>query len=320
MRAHDFIREGGWANPLTQNTKITPHVVQQVVKMLHIFVGELNQHLQTKKIPPVELGGTCGSTTYHTRDIQVNPTKEYGDIDVNLFIPRLDEKATNNANVTAIKNEIKEFCDASADYQTQNGTNVIFKLGKDYVQVDFIMAYCANKAWSTALAPEWNVKGVLCNSLYSSLGEALQLSIGGGHGVQGKLQNGKLVPFGQTKDVKLITITNNPDTWALDIAKFFKCSKISPLLKQYPGKLDEVRVKDMINSIKGIAQSLEMSGKGSASELLAQIKEIYLGKINKAITSSKYDKAATTAAIEKAQYTKDLLASKSAEIAGLFEV
>lgn len=319
MRAKEFIAEGGWANPATQNTHITPALVDHAFKILKVFVDKFNEYLKAKNVPTVELGYPCGSTTYYKRDLVQNPEREYGDIDVNLFIPRI-EGMTNNANADFYRKQIKEFCEQTQDFQTENGTNVIIKIGNDYVQVDFITAYFHNKEWTKALAPEYNVKGVLCNSLYSSLGEALSLSIGGGHGVQAKTQNGKLVPFKTVKDVELTTITNNPKTWALDIAKYFGCKKISPRLKEYPGMINEVRCSDMVNSIRGIAETLELNGKADANELISRIKDIYLGKIQKAIDSSKYEKAETPAAIEKAEKTKELLATKSANIARLFGV
>jgi hypothetical protein len=313
------LHEGGWANPVTQGTHITPMLVDRVFKVLHIFVARLNVFLQSKNIPPTELGNPCGSTTYYKRDLMKNPTREYGDIDVNLFIPRI-EGTTNNANADTIKKAVQEFCEGDTDFQTSNGTNVIVKVGNDYIQVDLITAFYHNKEWTSALAPEYNVKGVLCNSIYSSLGEALNLSIGGAHGVQGKFdEEGNLVPFKTVKGVTLKTITNKPDSWALDIAKFFGCTKIHPLLNQYPGKLDEVRVSDMINSIKGIALTLQLNSITDSWELLQKIKAIYLGKIEKGIQSSKYDKAATPEAKEKAEHTKEMLAQKSAEFATLFD-
>lgn len=317
MRANEFLKEGGWANPATQNTHITPALVDLAFKVLRTFVDGFNKFLKAKNIPPVELGNPCGSTTYYKRDLVQNPEREYGDIDVNLFIPRIKD-LTNNANASLIQNEVKEFCESSPDFQTSNGTNVIMKIGKEYVQVDLITSYYHNKEWTNALAPEYNVKGVLCNSLYSSLGESLQLSIGGAHGVQAKTQNGKLVPFKAAKDVELTTITNNPKTWAVDIARYFGCKKISPRLKAYPGMLGEVRCSDIINSIRGIAETLELSGKGNANELISRIKDIYLGKIQKAIDSSKYEKAESESSKLKAKKTKELLATKSANIAKLF--
>ena len=319
MRANEFIVEGGWANPATQNTHITPALVVSAFKVMKEFIVSLNKVLTQKNIPTVELGPPCGSTTYYKRDLQVNPTKEYGDIDVSLFIPRI-EGMTNNANATLYQNEIKEFCDNSSNFQTANGTNVIFNIDSDFIQVDFVTAYSENRAWTTALAPEWNVKGVLCNSIYSSLGEVLSLSMGGAHGVQAKLKNGELVPFRTIKDTVLKTITNDPKNWAIDIVNFFGCIDYAPLLKQFPGMIGgEVRVSDMINSIKGIAQTLEMNGKGSADEMLAKVRDIYLGKINNVIGSSKFNKASTPAAIQKAADTKKMLADKSAEFAKLFQ-
>jgi hypothetical protein len=327
MRAHEFIIEGGWANPLTQETHITPQLVERVFVILREFISQLNHYLDSKDIPKVELGSPCGSTTYYKRDLVNNPTREYGDIDVNLFIPKIDN-LTNNANSTLYQNNIKEFCEDSADFQTSNGTNVIVKINNDYVQVDLIVSYLHNKAWTSALAPEYNIKGVLCNSIYSSLGEALNLSIGGGHGVQVKFQHGSLVPFRSVKNVELKTLTNNPKTWAVDICKFFGCKKISKRLQTYLGMIGEVRVADMINSIIGIAETLELNGKISniqdgvyttANDLLHTIKTIYLFKIEKGINSSKFGKASTPLAIQKAEDTKKMLATKSAEIARLFD-
>jgi len=317
MKINEIIVEGGWANPITQNTKITPALVEAVFAVLHTFTNNLNVYLKQENVPPVELGKPCGSTTYYKRDMVQNPEREYGDIDVNLFIPRI-EGMTNNANANLIKTKIMEFCERSPDFQTSNGTNVIVQVGHDYVQVDLITAYSHNKEWSSALAPQYNVKGVLCNSLYSSLGEVLMLSIGGGHGVQAKTQNGELVPFRTVKGVELETVTNNPKTWALDIAKYFGCNKVSPRLKSYPGMIGEIRVADIINSIRGIAETLELNGKGNAAEMLSQIKDIYLGKIDAVINSSKFDKAASPDAVAKAEHTKEMLATKSKQFATLF--
>ena len=322
MKINEIITEGGWANPITQNTHITPALVDHAFKILQSFVDQFNVYLKNKNIPTVELGYPCGSTTYYKRDLVQNPDKEYGDIDVNLFIPKI-EGLTNNANATMYREQIKNFCEQTSDFQTENGTNVIIKIDKNYVQVDFITAFFHNKEWTTALAPEHNVKGVLCNSLYSSLGEALNLSIGGGHGVQAKTQNGALVPFRTNKDVVLKTITNNPKTWAVDIAKYFGCKKISPRLQKYPGMIDEIRVSDMINSIRGIAESLEINDAlpenfSTASDLLKHVKDVYLNKIKNVINSSKFEKAASPDAIAKAEKTKEMLAKKSIEFASLF--
>lgn len=323
----ESLNEGGWANPITQNTTITPALVNKAWAIMKNFEDQANQYIESKGLPPMEISGTAGSSTYYKRDLEKNPTKEYGDIDVNLLVPKLPDM-TNNANFTTYQKLIKEFCDGSNDYQTQNGTNVIFRIGADYVQVDLVMSFYDSKEWVKALAPEWNVKGVLCNSLYSSLGEALNISMGGGLGVQVKTINNIPVKFSTQKGVQLSTITLNPKTWAVDIARYFGAKQLSQRLQSYPGMMDEIRTADIIQSIIGIAETLEMNGLlgsrglsySSAQELVNTISSIYLAKIDKAINSSKFDKAETPAAIKKAADTKNMLATKSHQIAAQFRL
>ena len=58
----------------------------------------------------------------------------------------------------------------------------------------------------------------------------------------------------------------------------------------------------------------------SAKELINTVSNIYLAKIDKAINSSKFDKAETPAAIKKAADTKAMLAQKSQQIASQFKL
>lgn len=311
MRAKEFILEGGWASTLTQGTHITPALVDIVVQSLPAFEQALNTFLKTKDLAPVKIGTPVGSTTYYKRDLAQNPQREYGDIDVNFFVPRLPNMS-DNVNEQTYSSAVKEFCDSNPNYSTSNGTNVIIKVGSEYVQVDFVTAYYENEQWSRALGPEYNVKGVLSASLYSSLAEALNLSFGG-RGVQVKLQNGVPVSFRQTKDTELKTVTNNPNTWAVDIAKFLGASTISARLAKYPGMGDEIKTSNTINSIVGIAESL------GRPELIEQVKAIYISKISKAVNSSKFDKAETPEAKKKAEDTKALLTREAQRILGQFD-
>ena len=322
MKSHEFITEGGWASTLTQGTKITPEVVKHVVTLLAIFEQGLNEFLGQQNIPKIKINNPAGSATYYKRDLVQHPDKEYGDVDVTMSIPRLDGM-TNNANAVLIRNQIVEYCKNNKDYQTDNGTNVIVGLGNNqYVQVDLIASFYEAAEWTKALAPEHNVKGVLANSLYSSLGEALSISIGGGHGVQVKTQNGKIVPFRTGKDTELNTITINPKTWAIDIISYFNCTQVSKRLRAYPGMLEEIRIADIINSIIGIAETLELNNKlpstfTNKDEMLNSIRATYLNKINAVVNSTKFDKAETPEAIAKAEKIKEMLTAKSLEFARL---
>lgn len=326
MRALEFLYEGGWASTMTQSSHLTPAIVAAAIQPLNEFAAKLNKFLAAKGMPPIKMGKPCGSATYYQRDLQIDPTREYGDIDVNIYIPRIPN-TTNNANADMYKEATLEFCNADNTYITKNGTNVIFKIGNEYVQVDLVPLYYENEQWARALAPEWRVKGVLTASLTSSLAEALNLSFGQ-FGVQVKTINNEPVLFRLSSGTTLHTITTNPDTWAMDIAKFFGVTTVDPLLKQNPGMKDEVRTQDIINSIRGIARSLEASGilgsKGitdaSADALCSRIVDIYLKKINGSINSSKFNKAETPQAIKKAAATKEMLARESHRIVKQFGI
>jgi hypothetical protein len=308
MRAKEFLIEGGWASTLTQGTHITPKLVAEVVKELNSFESSFNTYLKAQNLPPVEIGNLAGSTTYYQRDLQQNPSREYGDIDVHYHIPKLpDMKPYQNEDV--YRRALKDFSNSNPNYSTENGVNVILKLGKDHVQVDFVTSFADVKGWVPALNPEYNVKGVLVASLTSSLAEALNLSFGN-RGVQVKTVAGEPVSFRKQKGTETSTITTDPKTWAVDIARYFGAKEISPLLAKYPGMGDAVRVIDIINSIKGIAESI------GRPEILKDIKSIYVNKITDAINSSKFEKAETPEAKKKAADTKALLAKELERISG----
>jgi len=325
MKIRDIIFEGGWASAKTQETIVTPNVLDQVVKMLKNDVEpRMNQWLSDRGIPTIQFGRPVGSGTYYQRHLKTQPDRRYGDIDIQFIIPRIADKS-NNENKQFYYDLAKSYGQQSGAYESENGKNIIVKIGaNNYAQVDLVSIFGELVRWSDVFSPPEGVKGVLSASLYSALAEALNLSISD-LGVQVKLSNGQIVPFSKQKDVEVATITTIPEQWAVDIAKYFKCSKLDPLLARYPGLGDEVTIEQLIGSIVGLARTLELNNRLSASgiphasaeDLLKRIQEIYLGKINKVVNSSKFDKAASPEAQQLAQETKELLKSKGQAIAGL---
>jgi hypothetical protein len=320
MRMSEIL-EGGWASVKTQGTRITPETVDQVVSKMQEFESQFNQYLKQQNIPEIEIGRPVGSGTYYKRDLQQNPDREYGDIDIQFIIPEIDGMTTAQT-VSQYMTAVKEFSEQQPGFESETGKNVIVQIGtQDYAQVDLVAIFKGRVEWSTALAPEYGTKGVLSASIYSALAEALNISISD-LGVQAKTRDGKVVPFRQRKDTETKTVSTDKNNWGVDIVKFLGGDTVSDRLQEHPGMKEEVRIADITETVKGIAESLEQSnslpeGYDSGEELLEKIQEVYLSKIDKIISSSKFDKAETAAAKKKAEETKQMLYDKSRKIASM---
>lgn len=320
MKVADIVLEGGYASTLTQGTKITPQTVAVAVQAVAEFVKHFNQFLKSKNLPPVKGGNPVGSTYYYQRDLKNNPTKEYGDIDVHFFIPRLPDQ-TDATNASTYANAVKEFANTTNNISTESGKNVIFKIGNNYIQVDLVMAYYENKEWLGALTPEHNIKGVISSTVYSSLAELLNLSINT-NGVQAKLRSGEPVSFRQSKNTELVTVSKNPKTWALDVANFILKTrginnpKISDDLKQSPGiDTAEIKIANIVQAVKGIGHTLELNGIVDYNNFIGDVVRIYTDKITAAIHSTKFEKDTTG----KAEVDKKKLQQGLELVQGLFK-
>lgn len=322
MRINELL-EGGWASTLTQNTKITPQLVGQAVSAVAGFISGFNRFLDSRGLPPIKQGHPVGSTNYWQRDLKQNPSREYGDMDYLFFIPRLPDM-TDAANSAKISGLVKEYLKGNKDIQTENGQNLILKIGSDYLQIDLVHGYYENKEWLRALVPEYNVKGVISTSLYSSLAELIDVSIGS-YGVQAKIRGGVPVSFRQSKDTQLVTISKDPRNWAKDVLAWFHRVSGSRQELQIPKELaaapgvnpDEMKVSDIAAAIRGLAKGIEANrlfGKlnltkvTNASDMLNKVSAIYANKMRSKIDDPKFDKAETPAAIQKAKDTKEKLA------------
>jgi hypothetical protein len=298
------------------------------------FIKNFNRFLAKKALPPVKGGNPVGSTFYYKRDLINNPEREYGDIDVKFFVPHLPNQS-DAAISTLYANLVREFADSDTNISTDSGKNVIFKIGRDqYVQIDLVMNYYENAEWMAALTPEYNVKGVIGMTVYSSLAELLNLSISV-YGVQAKLRGGEPVSFRQSKNTELITVSKNPRGWAMDILKFYAKlagignPEITADLKQHPGSnTEEIRVADTVAAVKALGHSLEANGLfgqgallhiDSYQQYINSIVDIYTNKINAAINSSKFDKAVEPAAASKAVKDKEKLRSGLIMVQRLFD-
>ena len=310
--------EGGWASAATQGTVIKPTTIRDLMGKLKEFEGELNQFLEKKGIPSVIVGKPVGSGTYYQDDLENNPDKEYGDIDVQFIIPRIQDSTTAQTR-SMYTNAIKEFADMTQQYETNTGVNVIFHdtpVGP--IQIDMVLMFDDRVEWTAALAPEHGTKGVLSASLYSALAQVLNISISD-EGIQAKKRGDEVVPYSQRKDTTTHSVTHDKKNWAIDIVRFLGAKQLSDSLKQNPGMKDAVRIPDIVASIKGIADTLDINGIKSYDEVVGGVKEVYLKKLDSNINSPKFDKAETPEAKAKAQKTKDMLYTRSREVASLLD-
>jgi len=325
MKITDIITEGGYASTLTQDTKVTPAMVQTAVGVFDTFVQQFNKFLKSKNLPPVKAGHPVGSTHYYKQDLVSNPDKTYGDIDILFFIPKLPG-SSDGANVSTYTNAVTEFVSTANNISTNSGKNLVFQMGSEYLQIDLVMAYYENRDWLPALLPERGIKGVISSTVYSSVAEVMNISVNS-QGVQVKLRGGMPVSFRQSKDTEVRTISKNPRTWALDVLKFFhglantgSKLQVSDSLQQASG-VDPaaVRIADNVQAITGLADSLELNGllaQGALShvkdsaDFMAQVRSVYQNKMQAAMNSTKFDKgqaAQVTADRDKLQKGLDMV-------------
>ena len=200
------------------------------------------------------------------------------------------------------------------------------------VQVDLIFTYHEHADWSRVLSPEYRVKGVISTSLTSSIAEALNLSFSS-QGIQVKIRNDQPVSFRQSKDTELRTVSTTPESWAQDIYSLYyylshgeQPEEMPRELQAHGGLKDEQRLSDIVLSIKALASGLEeanLLGHGSLiditdkRDLIRRVAQIYSAKLEAAENSSKFDKASTPAAVEKAKKTKLMLAKYRNEVTKL---
>lgn len=320
----DILLEGGWESKLTQDTKLTPEVVAECVELFKKFVKGFNEHLRAKNMQEVEAGRPVGSSTYYKVD---DPEKEYGDVDMLFYIPRIPD-TTDNANISMYAKQIVEYLSGKNDAQSENGRNLIFKLKNGgYAQIDLINAYIENKDWAAGrYTPERGTKGAIGGYLYSALGDVLNFSLNT-HGVQMKIKNGVPSKFATTqKPDKLETISRDIQNFGLDVCKYYyelvtgKSSdgmRVSPTLKKHPGiNPEDVKNENIANVVKGIGETLEanklfgrvaLSQVTSYEDFINKVATSYTTKMKKGIESSKFDKAEGPEGERKAKETKEKL-------------
>jgi len=130
-------------------------------------------------------------------------------------------------------------------------------------------------------------------------------------GVQTKIANGQQVPFSKQKGVELKTISTNPETFVLDILRYYGGKQVDPLLQSNLGtNLQNVRISNLVNAVVGLARSFEMNrlyGQGvlakfaNAQDFINKFVQRYTEKAEADINDPKRLKAETPEAKARAE-------------------
>lgn len=318
---------GGWATTKTQGTKITPAVLQEAIQVLENIFADFNQWVQAHGLAPVKVVGPGGSGVYFKKDLEENPEKAYGDVDILVMYP-LDEPQGRRVEIDTLKKYNGLFLQWSAqstrpDLDTEEteaisegNLKLVINLTDGPVQVDVIPTFTYSADWAKArYTPIRGIKGFVVGFLYQSFGNALGVSVTD-RGVVAKIKAGELVSPAFRKDVEERIVTRDFNRFLVHLAEFTdeftrgekRAVQLDQYLEQHPGiDVTDLSLEQICNGILGFARTLEQNGTfelpkskyRNSQEFLQEVVKIYKTKIDKHTSSSKYDKAQTDLAFQQ---------------------
>jgi hypothetical protein len=222
--------------------------------------------------------------------------------------------------------DMKETEEASTD----SSIKVIYRLDlgerTGWVQADMVVTHKAYQDWAVfRFTPMRGVKGYVMGNMYSAFGKLLELNIGN-RGVKAKFIGDVQVPQSKRKDITERDISQNAETYMMDIARFFweqsktdKPFEPAPRLASWSMDTKNPTLEGLCEGIRGVVETLEVLGEfGSiikhktAKQFLSDLADLYDVKMERQATSSKLDKAETPAAKAAVQLIRDTSARYSA--------
>jgi len=333
MRAFELY-EGGWTDTVTQGTKITPAVVKVALLTVAPFISKFNTWLDSQGEGRVRMGKPLGSTAYFQVD---DEGKEYGDIDLQVIAPTIEDK--NESQTASHYNKLmdKFIATTSSAYVYQTGHpamgHIIFQIDSDtFVQVDMMWATERVADWARwRNTPEQGIKGLVHGSMYSAFGDVIDVSISTS-GAQMKIKDGESTPFARTRKFdELAILSLNIETFGADMLQWMYKkmggtgqAQMDPELQQHQGlNKANVKIEDLAHIIKGLAKSFalnDMYGKfnlknySNAHDLINAFINNFDAKMHKSTNAKKFDKAETPEAIAKVEQTRKQIASGQAMV------
>jgi hypothetical protein len=312
---------GGWATTKTQGTKITPAVLQEAIGVLENIFNDFNQWAQAHGFHSLTVVGPGGSGVYFKKDLEENPEKAYGDVDIIVMYP-LNEPQGRQAEIDTLKKYNGLFLqwlakttrpdlDKEETRAISEGTlKLVINLKDGPVQVDIISTFNYSSDWAKArYTPIRGIKGFVVGFLYQAFGNALDVSVTD-RGVVAKIKGGELVNPLLRKGVEERIVTRDFNRFLAQLAEFTdeftrgekRAVQLDQYLQQHPGiDVTDLSLEQICNGILGFARTLEQNGTfelpkskyQNSQEFLQEVVNIYKIKIDKHTSSSKYNKAET---------------------------
>lgn len=324
-RFAEFLNEGGWSTTKTQDTVLNPVAIKESLVVITEIQKSFNEYLKTIDLPTMDFGHPVGSGTWWKDDLENNPDKVYGDIDLLVTYPVLsitDNKKKNESESLKIYNGelIKWLKSAKPNgvdvEETEKVSNpstikLITEIPSGYVQVDMVATHEEYKDWASArLTPVRNVKGFVLGNLYTSFGKTLDVSIQL-KGVRAKIKDGMVVPYSKRSGVEEILISNSMKTFMYDIAKFIwersTDQKFEPSknLTDWSMNSKSPTIEDLMKGIKAFADTLDKLDEwgstikfNSKKDFLNAVSKNYEDAMMKNYGASKFNKAQSKQALD----------------------
>jgi hypothetical protein len=324
-RFSEFLNEGGWSTTKTQETVLNPLAIKESLVVIGEIQKSFNEYLRTIDLPVIDFGHPVGSGTWWKDDLENNPDKVYGDIDLLVTYPVLritDDKKKNESESLKIYNAellkwLKSVKPNGVDVEeTEKVSNpstikLITKIPSGYVQVDMVATHEEYKDWASArLTPVRNIKGFVLGNLYTSFGKTLDVSIQL-KGVRAKIKDGMIVPYSKRSGVEEILISNSMKTFMYDIAKFIweksTKQKFEPTedLVNWSMNSKSPSIEDLMKGIKAVVNTLDKLDEWgstikykSKEDFLNAVFENYKDVMMKNYNASKFNKAQSKQAVD----------------------
>lgn len=319
---------GGWNTVITQNTTLTPNVVEDAILKFEHYLKLFNSWLTLNKYGQIIEIGPRGSSYYFREDKKDNPYRIYGDVDYLIAFHGL-HKNTNESHreyenriLKFYKDKFKEFFKAYPHewINTIEDKYAIVNTEEGPVQIDILTSLPEYMDWmSKRYIPPKNLKGVVLGSLFSAINQSYNIMIGD-RGVVIRIQDGNLVAR-KRKNVDIRTIAMDYNEFWADMFYWFSeymlgsvVSYDNYFLENYKGiSIGKNMLEQACFGLIGFCQSMEKAGmlgnnffpEKYASEMLFKILSYYMEITRKQENHPKFEKAETKKAIQSAKKFKE---------------